>query len=387
MFHFLPSIEVKFKRGVKRGSFGARGVDEIKPSVRLGWMHPDMRQRVRAALLDFYDTHARLLPFRGEKDPYAIWLSEIMAQQTRIETLIPYFERFIERFPTIESLAHASEDEVLSLWSGLGYYRRAKLLHECAKILARDHGGEMPRDAAARLALPGIGRYTAGAIGSIAFDLEEPIVDGNVTRVLSRLRGWEELIGSAALEKKLWTEAEALVRGPRPGDLNQAMMELGATVCVPRSPACSECPIDFACTAQKNGNPEAFPSPRKRKRPRKEKLFLLLAFAEGDRLLLQKSEGSLFSGLFMPPYATDTGDPVGDRDAALSAFGVRSEAPPRKLGDLKHVLSHIIFEVGVYRIDDAHLSISAKEHARPIDELSSIGIGALTKKALSFIDS
>lgn len=258
MFHFLPSIEVKFKRGVKRGSFGARGVDEIKPSVRLGWMHPDMRQRVRAALLDFYDTHARLLPFRGEKDPYAIWLSEIMAQQTRIETLIPYFERFIERFPTIESLAHASEDEVLSLWSGLGYYRRAKLLHECAKILARDHGGEMPRDAAARLALPGIGRYTAGAIGSIAFDLEEPIVDGNVTRVLSRLRGWEELIGSAALEKKLWTEAEALVRGPRPGDLNQAMMELGATVCVPRSPACSECPIGFACTAQKTATRRRF---------------------------------------------------------------------------------------------------------------------------------
>lgn len=347
-----------------------------------------MRERVREALLEFYDTHARPLPFRGTRDPYAIWLSEIMAQQTRIETLIPYFERFIARFPTIASLAEADEDEVLALWSGLGYYRRARLLHACAKTIVEQHGGEMPRDPLARLALPGVGRYTAGAIGSIAFGLEEPIVDGNVARVLSRLHGWDEPSGSAALEKKLWAEAAALVIGARPGDLNQSMMELGATLCSPRSPSCAACPISFACGAFKNGDPEALPTPKKRKKPREERLFLLFAVSsEGDRILLRKSDGTLFSGLFMPPHAPYTGDAERDRDAALSPFGLSSSAHPEKLGELRHILSHIVFEVSVYRIELAQDEASERgEHARALDELHSLGIAKLTEKALALLN-
>lgn len=341
-----------------------------------------MRSRAREALLRFYDAHARALPFRGAGDPYAIWLSEIMAQQTRIETLIPYFERFIARFPTIASLAEADEDEVLSLWSGLGYYRRARLLHECAKVIVRDYGGEMPRDAAARLALPGIGRYTAGAIGSIAFGLEEPIVDGNVTRVLARLYGWDEPVGSAALEKKLWAEAAALVVGERPGDLNQAMMELGATICTPRAPQCERCPLSADCAAFVDGEPELLPTPRKRSKPRKEPLFLLLAIdPAGEKLLLKKSEGALFGGLFMPPHGIETGDTEGDRDRALEPFGLRSDEAPVKLGELRHILSHIAYEVSVYRIEIEHES----EYARGFDELDSLGLSRLTSKALALL--
>lgn len=341
-----------------------------------------MRQRVREALLEFYDAHARPLPFRAMKDPYAIWISEIMAQQTRIETLIPYFERFIERFPTIESLAEAHEDEVLSLWSGLGYYRRARLLHECARELVREHGGEMPHEASARLALPGIGRYTAGAIGSIAFDFEEPIVDGNIARLLARLHRWHEPIGSAALEKKLWAEASALVLGERPGDLNQAMMELGATVCTPRAPQCGRCPLRVDCAGYASGEPESLPTPRRRKPPRRERLFLLLAVDRaGEKLLLKKSELRLFGGLFMPPHSPETGAPASDRDRALEPFGLRSEAAPQKLGELRHILSHIEFEVGVY-----HIELDAEsEYARRFDELDSVGIPRLMLKALELL--
>ena len=191
--------------------------------------------RLHETLLGRFDESARALPWRETRDPYAVWVSEIMLQQTRVETVVPYYERFLARFPTPYSLAEADEDTVLAHWSGLGYYRRARLLHAGVREVVAQYGGAVPEDAEARLALPGVGRYTAGAIGSIAFDKPEPVVDGNVTRVLARLLRIDTPVGTTRTPKRLWEEAERLVPTERPGDFNQALMELGATVCTPRA--------------------------------------------------------------------------------------------------------------------------------------------------------
>ncbi len=219
----------------------------------------------RDALLTWYDEAKRDLPWRRTRDPYAIWVSEIMCQQTRVDTVIPYYERFLSRFPTPKALAEAEEDDVMSLWSGLGYYRRARLLHAGVKEVVAKYGGDVPKDAAERRGLPGVGRYTAGAIGSVAFGLPEPVVDGNVARVLSRLHEIDTPLGKAATEKRFWSEAEKLVAGPRPGDLNQAVMELGATICTPQNPACHECPLRDGCLARASGRQAELPAPERRR--------------------------------------------------------------------------------------------------------------------------
>ena len=198
---------------------------------------------VRGALLGWYRRHKRDLPWRRTRDPYAIWLSETMLQQTRVETVIPYYERFLARFPSVQALAEAAPDEVSKLWSGLGYYSRARNLHAAARKVVDGYGGELPSDVAALQELPGIGRYTAGAVASIAFDRAAPIVDGNVARVLARLLDLRDDVSAPATQQRLWAEAEALARGPKPGDLNQSLMELGALICTPRAPKCLLCPL------------------------------------------------------------------------------------------------------------------------------------------------
>src|SRR5271166_6598830 len=181
----------------------------------------------QSTLLCWYDEHRRDLPWRGTRDPYRIWLSEIMLQQTRVAAVIGHYRTFLERFPNVQALASASEDAVLAVWSGLGYYRRARMLHQAAQQIAEQHGGCFPRNSAALLALPGIGRYTAAAIASIAFAEPVAVVDGNVKRVLERFTGVD------LTPPEIWQQAQALLANSRPGDFNQAMMELGATVCVP----------------------------------------------------------------------------------------------------------------------------------------------------------
>lgn len=340
-----------------------------------------MRVRVRDALVHYFDRHARDLPFRRTKDPYAIWVSEVMAQQTRIETVVPYFERFVARFPTVEALASASEDEVLAAFSGLGYYRRARLLHAGAKEVVARHGGEVPRDPAARRALPGVGRYTAGAIGSIAFDLPEPIVDGNVARVLARLHRIELPLGTAAMESRLWAEAEALVEGERPGDLNQALMELGATICTPRGPRCDLCPIAFACEARAHGDVERLPVPKKRKAPTEKRLLVVVATQGPDddpSVLLTKREGSLFGGLHALPTIERTGDDVRDVRAALRELGVVTRRRPTFHGGFVHVLSHLALEVEVASV----APISAAEGLVRRSAIAEVGLSTLTRRAL-----
>jgi A/G-specific adenine glycosylase len=204
------------------------------------------RQRFRRLLLSWFDLHKRDLPWRQDRDPYRVWLSEIMLQQTRVNAVTDYYQKFLRRFPTVETLSAADESEVLAAWSGLGYYRRARMLHAAAKKTVREYRGELPKTAEGLRALPGIGRYTAAAIASIAFNQPVAVVDGNVERVLQRVYG-RNLAGEA-----LWQAAAELLAQRRPGDFNQAMMELGATVCLAQQPRCLLCPVSKLCATRGN---------------------------------------------------------------------------------------------------------------------------------------
>ena len=265
----------------------------------------------------------RDLPWRRTRDPYAIWVSEIMLQQTRVAAVIPYFERWLERFPTVTALAEAPLDEVLRLWAGLGYYSRARNLHRGAQELVAHHGGKLPASAAALRDLPGIGRYTAGAIASIAFSLHEPLVDGNVARVLARLHAIEDDIKSPAVTRDLWRLAGALVPAEAPGDFNQGLMELGATVCTPARPSCLMCPLRDLCRARAAGREAELPIMPARKRP--EDLPLIDACAlwierRGRLLLARRVPRGLFGGLWELPQAEDMTPGPGSapgRDALL----------------------------------------------------------------------
>ncbi len=215
---------------------------------------------VRRLLLAAYDAGKRSLPWRGETDPYRIWVSEVMLQQTRVETVIPYYGRWLERFPDIATLAAAEEDEVLRVWQGLGYYSRARRLHEGARVVRERHGGFLPSSSEELRNLPGVGHYTAGAVASIAFGEAVPAVDGNVRRVLSRLF---DLPNPSSIQ--LRRLSATLVDPKRPGDFNQALMELGATVCKPKSPKCGICPVDEECRARVAGTVEDRPSRKPKK--------------------------------------------------------------------------------------------------------------------------
>jgi A/G-specific adenine glycosylase len=239
---------------------------------------------LRDSLLTWYDEHRRSLPWRAADDeapdPYRVWLSEVMLQQTRVETVRGYYERWLERFPTLESLAEAPLDEVLKAWEGLGYYSRARNFHRAAREVAERYGGRVPDEPEAFRALPGVGRYTAGAVMSIAFGREEPIVDGNVRRVFARLTDAPD-----PSDADLWGLAGALVPGERPGDLNQALMELGATVCTPRSPRCPACPVQVWCAAYAAGTQEQRPA-RKATRPLPHEDVAVAVVEHGGRWLL-----------------------------------------------------------------------------------------------------
>ena len=266
---------------------------------------------IRGPLLRWYRRAKRDLPWRRTKDPYAIWVSEAMLQQTTVAAVIPYWRRFLARYPTLKSLAASREDDVLAAWSGLGYYRRARALREGAIAVMERHNGRVPKTIEALLELPGVGRYTAGAIASVAFGREEPVVDGNVKRVFSRqfaIRGRS----SAALEKRYWSIADELVDGPSPGDWNQALMELGATVCTPREPRCDRCPVALWCRALALGQVAKFPV-RKASAPVRV-VPTAVAWVERDgRVLLQRrqADGPLrgvwdLPAAVVPPHVTPT---------------------------------------------------------------------------------
>ncbi len=258
---------------------------------------------MRQQLLKWFDRHKRDLPWRGQTDPYAVWISEVMLQQTQVSTVIPYYGRFLKRFPTVRALAKAALPDVLGLWKGLGYYSRARNLHRAAQQIATEHGGQLPRTAAALRELPGFGRYTAGAVASIAFGEEAPIVDGNVARVFSRVHAIDGLPGDKAREQRLWAEAEALVKGPRPGTLNEALMELGATVCLPKGPLCLLCPVSAHCQALKTGRIDELPPAKVRAARKRLELAVAICRRKDRVLLARRPEKGLFGGLWELPTA------------------------------------------------------------------------------------
>ena len=296
---------------------------------------------MRRALLAWYDQNARDLPWRRTRDPYAIWVAEVMLQQTRVETVRPYYARFLERFPTVHVLAEAPLDDVLGMWSGLGYYRRARLLHAGARHVRDLHAGAVPRDSEAIRAIPGVGAYTSGAIASQAFDLEAPIVDGNVARFVARLCAIETDPKKGEGLGRVWRIATALVEGERPGALNNALMEIGATVCVPREPRCLLCPVRAACAARGQGREGELPvTTKKAPRPRIEETAALLRVEGAPGVVLARcAADGLFGGLWEPPRVAGH-----DRDAAQAALidllggDVRLDERPARM--VEHVLTH-----------------------------------------------
>jgi len=214
-----------------------------------GLMDAAQKRRFRTAVLNWYETHGRKLPWRESADPYRIWLSEIMLQQTTVAAVVPYFERFTARFPDVASLAAAPVDDVLKLWEGLGYYSRARNLHKAAQSVMVNHGGKFPADAVTLQTLPGVGRYTAGAIASFAFELPAAIVEANTERLYARLLALQEDVRSTASQKLLWQFAESVIPSRRPGDFNQSLMDIGSRVCRPQEPDCPQCPLMAMCRA------------------------------------------------------------------------------------------------------------------------------------------
>ena len=285
------------------------------------------------------------LPWQGSRDPYRVWLSEIMLQQTQVATVLGYYARFLARFPDVGALAAASEDEVMGLWSGLGYYSRARNLHRCAQAVAQVHGGRFPGSAEALQTLPGIGRSTAAAIAAFCFDERVAILDGNVKRVLARVLAFEGDLAQAAQEKRLWALAQGLVPA-RGGDMpayTQGLMDLGATVCLARSPDCSTCPLQAGCAARRQGEPERFPIRTRKLKRSAESLWLLLAQRDDGAVWLTKRPGTgIWAGLHcLPVFDSATGLDAalaladGHGRAAASALAAREDLPP-----FVHVLTH-----------------------------------------------
>lgn len=315
---------------------------------RLPWPVHDLRR----ALLAHYDTARRDLPWRGEEDPYRIWVSEVMLQQTRVETVIPYYRRWVERFPDVEALAAAEADDVLLAWQGLGYYRRARALHAGARVVRERHGGTLPTNRDALRALPGVGDYTAAAVASIAFGEAMGVVDGNVKRVLSRL-------ADVPRPTKRWLDGAAneLVDPERPGDWNQALMELGATVCTPRAPRCGACPLGAWCEARSAGTQEERPAaPPRRSIPREERVVAVVVDGRGGGLVVRRPAEGLLAGMWAfadAPWSPDGSEgPVetawkAARGAGVLAPRVRGGASsrrgpgPRLVDPVLHRFSHL----------------------------------------------
>ena len=272
------------------------------------------------------------LPWQGTRDPYRVWLSEIMLQQTQVATVRDYYTRFLQRFPDLDALADAPLDDVLALWSGLGYYSRARHLHRCAQVVQREHGGVFPGNSAALAQLPGIGRSTAAAIAAFCFGERVAILDGNVKRVLTRTLGFDGDLALAAQERELWRLAQALVPEPEAGAYTQGLMDLGATLCTARQPACARCPLADLCVARAQGRPEAYPV-KSRRLKRGTRAHALLWLAQADRLwLVQRPARGVWAGLWsLPEFDTPQG-----LQRVLDGWPGRGEWLPA----IEHALTH-----------------------------------------------
>ncbi len=303
---------------------------------------PDPK-RIRRKLLGWYDGHRRRLPWRETRDPYAIWISEIMLQQTQVKMVVPYYLRFLERFPTVETLAHAPLGEVLKTWENLGYYARVRNLHKAAGKIVEQYGGLIPDSREEIIRLPGIGRYTAGAILSIAFGRAVPAVDGNVRRVVSRLHAIEESVDDDEVRERIEALVQALIPKRDPGRFNQALMELGAVCCTPKSPSCPACPLQDDCRARAQGRAHLLPVRGKKKTiPHREVAAAVIRDKKGRMLIVQRPARGLlgalwkFPGGILNPHETrEEGLKRIVREELGIEIGVRSP-----LATVKHAYTH-----------------------------------------------
>ena len=299
-------------------------------------------------LLDWYDANRRVLPFRGTRDPYAVWISEIMLQQTRTDTVSGYYTRFLNRFPNIAALAQADEQEVLKYWEGLGYYSRARNLHKAAQIMQREYGGRFPAAYEGIRALPGVGDYTAAAVASIAYRLPYPAIDGNLTRVLARVHGVREDVGRPSVKRLIHELGEREIDRERPGDWNQALMDLGATICVPGTPDCARCPLQAQCDAYAQGDADQLPIRAAARPPVPVDVGVGLVIAEG-RVLMIKRDAALLKGLWTFLLCEGDSTPEG-MARKLEALGMQANRII-PLGEARHVFTHRIWNMQVYRVD------------------------------------
>ena len=335
-------------------------------------------EALAARLLAWYRADHRALPWRLTRDPYRIWVSEVMLQQTRVEAVIPHYETFLRRFPTLTALAEASEEAVLASWAGLGYYRRARMLHAASKRVVSDHGGEWPRSYPQLRALPGIGDYTAAAIASIAFDDPRPALDGNALRVLARMADERRDIGAGATRRALGSAAKDLMdaapRGSR-GDFTQALIELGAMVCVPRSPRCDRCPWSTACSGLAAGSASHLPLKAARSAPRRVNLSVALAVRDQRVLMRQRpSDASVMPGFWELPMAS------GDA-SALYALGSLSRVDGKELGSFAHSITNTQYTVRVY-LAEFEGGLGQDQRWVSVREMSKLPLSTISRKAL-----
>lgn len=335
-------------------------------------------RRIAAALEEWFRRSARVLPWRGTYDPWHVWVSEIMLQQTRMDVVVPYFLRFVRRFPTVASLAAADQEEVLALWSGLGYYRRARLLHAGARAVVERHGGVIPADAPLLRELPGVGVYTAGAIASIAFERREPVVDGNMQRLIARLRMLESPTGSSALHREVSGSARMLVEAAiSPRAVNQAAMEVGSLICRPVRPLCSECPLSSECAGLSAGRPEQWPVRRAAARRVAMEIPLFLV-REGQRFLLLQSRSPLMGGMFHLPHGNALLDGSLDLSSAVIAGAF--------VGSFRHAITtrdveFIVYEAGIQH--EANLHETGDARWVSASELPNLPHPSYVRKALA----
>lgn len=329
-------------------------------------------------LLSWYERNKRTLPFRGTRDPYAVWVSEIMLQQTRTETVAGYYDRFLKRFPTVRALAEADEQEVLKLWEGLGYYSRARNLHRAAGIVYHEYNGVIPASYEIVRSLPGVGDYTAAAVCSIAFGLPYPAIDGNLTRVISRVHGIREDVGIPSVRREIRRLAEENIDRERPGDWNQALMDIGASLCVPGTPDCAYCPLNAQCDACANEDADMLPVRAAAKPPVPMDVGVALVTC-GGRILLMQREAALLRGLWVFALC-ESGSGEQDMENRLRALGL----DPRfaaDLGEARHVFTHRVWNMRLY-----HFTVEKQAQIKnaiwaDADILSALPLPTAMKKA------
>lgn len=344
---------------------------------------PDLNVKaLRAALLAWYHRNARDLPWRRTRAPYAIWVSEIMLQQTRVDTVIPFYERFMERWPTVNDLAQANPEEVRAMWSGLGYYQRAQNMLKASQVIVEQHQGKVPSNINQLAELPGFGPYTRGAVASIAFDKEVAAVDGNVMRVLSRIGAFEGDVRQSTNSKKIWTLAEALSKGESPGYFNQSLIELGALICK-KAPLCAECPARPYCKAYQHNLTDKIPAPKKKSPPKIEHWTACVLYNDVSVVLQSQPLSGRFGGMWCPILFKQKLD-VEVAHTELKKLGF-SGLTLEIRSPITHILTHRRLETTVYiaRITSKELTYQEESlNMIHLSSLNTLGLPSFSVKLL-----